>query len=118
MDLLLAASELCKLELTKVRIRATGSTATIIPPGSQNGKLVLRIDNSGKCSKLRPKEVELIDIAAPNKRSPPMAIGAQCGLCRSNPANSKCTECGIPICTQECSLANWKKVHRACRIRS
>ena len=105
MDLLASASELCKLELTKVRIRATGLTATIIPPGSLSGKLVLRVDNSGKCTKLRPKEVELIEIAAP-KKSPPLAIGAQCGLCRSNPATSKCTECGIPICTQECSLAN------------
>ena len=88
MDLLAAASELCKLELTKVRVRATGLTATIVPPGSHSGKLVLRIDNSGKCTKLRPKEVELIEIAAP-KKPPPMAIGAQCGLCLSNPATSK-----------------------------
>ena len=115
MDILAAASELCKLELTKVRIRATGLTATIIPSGSHSGKLVLRIDSSGKCTKLRPKEVDLIEIAAP-KKSPPLAIGAQCGLCHDAAATSKCAECGIPICTQECSLANWKKVHRACPL--
>ena len=116
MDLLKAAAELSKLERTKIRIRATNETATIIPPGSFGNYITLRIDKTGKHTRLRPKEVELIEIQKP-KKSAPMLIGAQCGLCNDNAATSKCTECGIPICTQGCSLANWKKVHRACRIR-
>ena len=116
MDLLTAAQELCKLERTKVRIRATNEVATIIPPGSFGNYITLRINKTGKQTRLRPKEVDLIEILKP-KKSAPMVIGAQCGLCNNNAATSKCSECGIPICTQECSLANWKKVHRACRIR-
>ena len=92
MDLLKAAVELSKLERTKIRIRATNETATIIPPGSFGDYITLRIDKTGKHTRLRPKEVELIEIQKP-KKSAPMLIGAQCGLCNDNAATSKCTEC-------------------------
>ena len=115
MNILKIADDTAQSRRTKVRLLSTNEIATIIPPGSLEGKVVLSIDKSGKWSRLRPTEVELLEIAKP-KKSAPLAIGAQCGLCRDNAATSKCTECGIPICTQECSLANWKKVHRACPL--
>ena len=106
------ARRLALCGIAKVRILKTREIATIVKPGAIGKKITLIIDKNGKQSNQLPKDIELLQTLAP--KPPRMALDQQCGMCHDKVATSKCSACGTPACSQECTTKNWKSHKPVC----
>ena len=98
--------------VAKVKILNTQEIATIVKPGSIGKKITLIIDTTGKQSNQLPKDIELLQTLAPKPKR--MALDQECGMCHNAVATSRCSGCGTPACSQDCTTKNWKS-HKVCR---
>jgi len=106
------AARLAECGVAKVVILKTKEIATIVKPGSIGKKITLILEKSGKQSNQLPKDIELLQTLTPKPKR--MALNQQCGMCNDLVATSKCSGCGTPACSQECTTKNWKS-HKLCR---
>jgi len=98
--------------IAKVLILKTKEIATVAMPGTYNRKITLTIDRTGVRTNQLPRDIELLQMPAAKPKR--MALNQQCGMCNDAVATSKCSGCGTPACSQECTTKNWKS-HKPCR---
>ena len=108
-----SAQRFAECGVAKVIIHKTKEIATIVKPGSIGKKITLIIDDSGNQSNQLPEDIELLQTLAQKPKR--MALNQQCGMCNDLVATSKCSGCGTPACSQECTTKNWKS-HKLCRL--
>ena len=106
------AARFAECGVAKVVILKTKEIATVVMPGSIGKKITLTLDKSGKQSNQLPEDIELLQTLA--KKPKRLALDQQCGMCNEKVATSRCSGCGTPACSQECTTKNWKS-HKVCR---
>ena len=109
------AARFAKCGVAKVVILKTKEIATVVKPGSIGKKITLILDKNGKQSNQLPKDIELLQTPAQKPRR--LALDQQCGMCHNAVATSKCSGCGTPACSQECTTKSWKSHRLLRRVR-
>ena len=109
------ASRFAACGVAKVVILKTKEIATVVMPGSIGEKITLILEKSGKQSNQLPKDIALLQTLAPKPKR--LALNQQCGMCHEAVAISKCSGCGTPACSQECTTKNWKSHKLCCKGR-
>ena len=115
MNLLAIAPDLAASHKARVTVKPNQQPGILVPPGSENGMLVVKMEATGETVLLPPNDVSLAVLPAP--KPPTLRIGMKCDNCEEMADKLRCKLCGIPICSSSCNVRNWGSHKERCLVR-